>query len=133
MSKSQIKSVSQSLKRIATLIEKDPKFLAELEKWLNRYEISNVKRGERTYKDAPLIDAIDVYNNLGSDGLRFALDKLEISELRKIIMQNSLDPSKLSNKWKNKEKMINFILERIAARNSKGNAFMNYGNDRTQN
>ena len=131
MSKSEIKSVSQSLKRIATLIEKDPKFLAELEKWLNKYEISNEKRGERTYKDDSLIDAIDVYANVGLDGLSLALDKLEIPELRKIIMQNNLDPSKLSHKWKDKEKMIKLILERIAARATKGNAFMNYGHDKT--
>lgn len=131
MSKSEIKSVSQSLKRMATLIEKDPKFLAELEKWLNKYEISNEKRGERTYKDDSLIDAIDVYANVGLDGLRLALDKLEIPELRKIIMQTNLDPSKLSHKWKDKEKMIKLILERIAARATKGNAFMNYGHDKT--
>lgn len=131
MSKSESKLISHSLKRMAMLIEKDPKFLAELENWLNKYETSNEKRDERIYKDSPTIDAIDIYAKVGLDGLRLSLDKLEIPELRKIIMLNNLDPSKLSYKWRDKKKIVILILERIAARASKGNAFMNYGHDQT--
>lgn len=127
MSKNELKLVSQTLRKIAIIMEKEPKFLEDLERWLEKYEASSKKKSIGDHdKDTP-VDIFNVYSKEGKDGLASTLKALELPELRKIIISNNLDPSKLSHKWKDKEKIINLILERTAARSNKGRAFINYG------
>ena len=129
MSKSESKRISHLLKEIATLMERDPNFLSELNQWVDNYEVSGVKRGANDHKPPLSMDVFETFSRIGKKGLESTLNELEIPELRRIIMSNNLDPSKLSHKWKDKEKMVKLVVDRVSARASKGSAFMNYGQD----
>jgi hypothetical protein len=62
----------------------------------------------------------------GESALRQKLEQLELRELRTIVRKNGLDPSKLAEKWKNRERLINLIIQRMVSRKDKGKVFMNY-------
>lgn len=51
------------------------------------------------------------------------LDALSEKELKDIIAEYGMDPSKLAMKWKDKERIVQLILDTAMRRASKGDAF----------
>lgn len=125
MSKNKYSKVSELLKIIAYQIESNPKFISEIESFLRSYENREIK----DVSTEPILDVWSIHTELGIEGLVQKLNELPIGQLVKIIQKNSFDQSKLSYKWKNKDKLVQLIHDRILDRTTKGNIFLNYGKD----
>ena len=59
----------------------------------------------------------------GEDALLEQLSNLTDKELKDIIADYGMDPSKLAMKWKNRDRLINLIIDTSHRRASKGDAF----------
>lgn len=60
---------------------------------------------------------------IGETELRARLSSLSVDELKDVIAQYGMDPSKLAMKWKTSEKLIERIVEVSMSRAQKGDAF----------
>jgi hypothetical protein len=72
-------------------------------------------------KKAPL-DPVEVARK-GEEGLRATLSTLDLEQLRDVVAQYGMDPSKLVMKWKDKARVIDRIVEVSLDRAMKGSAF----------
>lgn len=59
----------------------------------------------------------------GDGTINEKLEQLSIDELKDIIAEHGMDNAKLAMKWKNKERLVTFILETAQRRSKKGDAF----------
>jgi hypothetical protein len=55
--------------------------------------------------------------------LRTRLAQLNLEELRDIIAEHAMDQDRLAMKWKDRNRVIDRIVERVTARAAKGSAF----------
>ncbi|MEK4508961.1 hypothetical protein [Paenibacillus sp. FSL K6-2524] len=65
----------------------------------------------------------------GADFLMTALEALNIEELKDVIAENGMDTAKLAMKWKDRNRLINHIVETTRRRSSRGDAFWNTGSE----
>ncbi len=116
------KRVVQILRIVATTIEENPQILTDTE--LSRLNVPVIKRKTNT----PLIDfsVFEVFAKGGEPALRKQLEPLEIKILKGIIAKNSFDPPKLTQKWRKKDRLVDFIVERVTVRSKKGQVFREY-------
>lgn len=70
-----------------------------------------------------VIDPFAVYGEVGESGLRERLRELDLEQLRDIVAQHGMDHDRLAMKWKNPERVIARITEKVSSRVSKGSAF----------
>lgn len=84
-------------------------------------EDGEAKRGKNRRAPAAL-DPVQVVRD-GEPALRNALEKLSLEQLRDIVAEYGMDPSRLVMKWNTPERVIDRILEMSVARAHKGNAF----------
>ena len=132
MSEDDLKVISKVLRRIATLVEDDPHFLHELDLWLKHYSDSANTAREVGTSTLPRVNVFEVYSTGGMKELDNILEQQDVVSLRKIIQNSNLDPSKLSHKWKDKERLVRLIKERVSSRANKGDVFMHYDSDSTK-
>ncbi len=113
------KIVVHILRIVAKKIEDNPELLTNAE--LSLLEMPVVKR-----KVEILIDfsVFDVFAKGGEPALREKLEPLEIKTLKNIIAKNSFDPAQLAKKWRSKDKLVDFIIDRVTTRSRKGQVFM---------
>jgi hypothetical protein len=83
-------------------------------------ESSGKKRGNR--RPAALFDPI-AESNRGETYLREKLGILTLEQLRDVIADFRMDPSKLVMKWKDRERIIEHIVMTALNRHQKGDAF----------
>ncbi|MGL5347999.1 MAG: hypothetical protein ACRDA3_11665 [Peptostreptococcaceae bacterium] len=79
-------------------------------------------KSKRRKKQPALLNPNTVITK-GEDVLKKELDKLEVPQLKDIISQYAMDPGKTTNKWKKKDRFINYIIEVATLRSKKGEAF----------
>lgn len=72
---------------------------------------------------APAPDPFAVYRTQGVEGLRAALDALELPTLRAIVRERRLDPARISARWTARERVISLIVDQVKARANHGQAF----------
>jgi hypothetical protein len=60
---------------------------------------------------------------VGEPHLRFELTKLNLEQLKDVVAEYGMDTSRLALKWKSPERLIDFIVTTVAARNRKGDVF----------
>lgn len=82
-----------------------------------------VEKKDKNLMDIQPTNVIDLYASKGEVALLEHLNSLEVSELKKVISVYGLDKSRTSKDWKNKDKLVNLILERVVSVVSKGEAF----------
>ena len=75
-------------------------------------------------RDKAVLDPIKLTED-GDPYLREKLEKLSEKELKDIIADYGMDPSKLAMKWKDRDRLIQLIMETSARRATKGDAFRN--------
>lgn len=80
-----------------------------------------VKRSAR--RKPGVINPFAVYNDIGEEGLRLRLSELDLEELRDLIAEHGMDHDRLAMKWKDPKRVIDRIVEKVAARSAKGSAF----------
>jgi hypothetical protein len=67
-------------------------------------------------------DPYEAYGD-GEETLRRALDPCDVDQLKDIIAEHGMDHDRLALKWKTPERLIERIVETVAARARKGDAF----------
>lgn len=108
---------------VATSIEQHPELVNDLD-FSDR--IVSPKRKRRLPYPPIDFDVFEVYATQGDEGLAEKLDGLDVMGLKRIVAMHGFDQSKLAEKWRSKQRLINLILDRVAARNDKGKVFKNY-------
>lgn len=78
------------------------------------------KRGNR--RAASLVDPLTAIQ-LGQQHLRSQLEPLDLEQLRDVLADYRMDPSKLAMKWKDRERVIEHIVATAVERGQKGDAF----------
>lgn len=115
---------------VAEEAAKNPGFMRRLEEALSTAkpvdkkpsaaEADKKRKGGR--RPAALLDPIELVRS-GEDVLRAKLAELDLDRLIDIVAQFGMDPSKLVMKWKDRDRVIDHIVERSSARATKGDAF----------
>lgn len=79
---------------------------------------------KRTGRRAPgPFDPFAVYIEDGEPGLRDKLGELDLEALRDIVAEHGMDHDRLAMKWKDTSRVIDRIVEKVAARTAKGSVF----------
>jgi hypothetical protein len=115
------KKIANILKIVAKKIVENPNILGDL-----NLATEDIPRFEQKKKEDNLLINFNIYAVFSDGGetvLREKLESFDIVTLKQIISRNSLDSSGLSRKWRKKDKIINLIVEKVAARSEKGHAF----------
>lgn len=81
--------------------------------------IGKQRKGRRT---PAVLDPVELARQ-GESVLREKLSALTLDQLRDIVAQYGMDPSKLIMKWKDTSRVIDRIVELALARSTKGDAF----------
>jgi hypothetical protein len=116
------KKLANFLKLLAKKITENPNILADLDFELE--DIPTIRQKKKKEESASAdLNIYQMFSNSGEFGLREELNSLDVEILRQIISCNSLDSSKLSRKWRKKDRLINLIVEKVAIRNEKGKSF----------
>lgn len=110
--------------------ERNPDFAQRLIVALGEAE-SSVRDGHRTRQSmgktksrpAAVIDPVATLADQGETALRSALLSLALDQLRDIVAEFAMDPSKLVMKWKKSDRVIEHIVENSKRRSVKGDAF----------
>lgn len=125
------KNLKKKIRALYNLVieeaEKNEEFVTSLEKIFSGEaenskdkNTAGAKRGSNR-RDQAVLDPI----KLAEDGnlTEEVLKPLTEKELKDIVAEYGMDPSKLAMKWKNKERLIRLILDTSFRRASKGDAF----------
>ncbi|GAB6987873.1 hypothetical protein [Nocardioides pyridinolyticus] len=82
------------------------------------------KQPKRTGRRSPgVLDPFAVYGDRGESGLRERLTELDLEQLRDIVAEHGMDHDRLAMKWKDPNRVIDRIIDKVAARAAKGSAF----------
>ena len=84
-------------------------------------DFGDIKRGKNRRAPAVLDPVLIVRD--GESALRNSLGNLSLDQLRDIVAEYGMDPSRLVMKWVASERVIDRIVEMSIARAHKGNAF----------
>lgn len=74
-------------------------------------------------KEPPALDPFMAFLEGGSVGLIKALEHVEVQECKTIISHYALDPSRSYVRWRKKERLVEFIVQRVKAIANKGEVF----------
>lgn len=85
-----------------------------------RGEDGPVRRGGR--RAPAVLDPVALAHE-GERQLREALGQLDLEKLHDVVAEYGMDPGKLVMKWKDRERVIDRIVEMALARSTKGDAF----------
>lgn len=123
-------SIEQKLKSFMSLLIREakanPAFGYELARIFESAALDS--KGANTGKaknrrNAAVLDPILMLQTKGESALKEALDRLDTEQLKDIVSEQGLDPTKLVLKWRNPGKIVLFILDAAKRRTTKGNAF----------
>lgn len=68
-------------------------------------------------------DPFAVYAEHGEAVLRERLEGLELEQLRNVVAEHGMDTDRLAMKWRDPDRVVNRIVERVVARAAKGDGF----------
>lgn len=81
-------------------------------------------KAKRTGRRPPgIIDPFAIYSQEDEQGLRLRLTDLDLEQLRDIVAEHGMDHDRLAMKWKDPQRVIDRIVEKVVSRTSKGSAF----------
>lgn len=108
-------------------VKKNPRFRDELTRALTdesevRQQLDSGRGKARNRRTAAVLDPYEAIKQ-GEDALRRMLEELTVEQLKDVVSQFAVDPSKLALKWKSKEKLVDLILQTTKGRLEKGDAF----------
>ncbi len=123
-----VQRIAGTLKRIVEAVTaeagRNRAFAASLERALEGAQGQDKGQPKRPHRRAPGgIDPFAVFADGGEEGVRRSLSKLSIEQLKDVVAEHGMDRSKLAMKWKTSDRFIDLILETVAARSRKGDAF----------
>lgn len=118
------KKVARTLRLLAGKIEENPDMLKDI--GLTLEDIPAVTPKKKVKEPSIDFDIFQIFADQGELVLRQKLEPLELKKLKRIVSQHGFDQSKLAEKWRNKARLMDLILERVAARSEKGKVFKEY-------
>ncbi|MBT9150053.1 MAG: hypothetical protein DDT40_00219 [candidate division WS2 bacterium] len=119
------KRVARILRLLAEKIEENPDILKGKE--LSPGDIPIVSRKKKKIEEPTIdFDIFQIFAEGGEQALQQKLEILDLRTLKRIVSQHGFDTSKLAEKWRNKERLVNLILDRVSARSDKGRVFKEY-------
>lgn len=119
------KRVARILRLLAERIEENPDILKGEELILE--DIPTITRKKKKTEEPTIdFDIFQIFAEGGKQALQQKLELLDLRTLKRIVSQHSFDLSKLAEKWRNKERLVNLILDRVSARSDKGRVFKEY-------
>jgi hypothetical protein len=125
-----LKEVKRKLRALCDAVlshaEANSEFLDEL---VGALGIEQRSSGSKPETPVPFDDVFDAFATLGVAEFRSVLEELEIVQLKAIVRSNRLDPTRLSDKWRTKQRFVDHIVSGVEARFARGDVFRNY--DRT--
>jgi hypothetical protein len=121
-------NITATLKRLLEAVSaeagRNPAFASSLEKALGAARGLEDRQPRRPHRRAPgVVDPFAVFADAGEDGIRRSLAQLSIEQLKDIVAEHGMDRSKLAMKWKTSDRFVELILETVATRSRKGDAF----------
>ena len=142
----EIAAVSAWLRALAARAESDPSLAAQLVATLRESGLASALTGEAsvtasaprargarqrsltrpvdaTSETPPPPDPFALYRAQGENGLRTALEGMELATLRAIVRERRLDPARISARWTTRERVIGLIVDQVKARANHGHAF----------
>jgi len=114
-----LKALGEIIKRL----EDDSAFIDMLEIFLN----SKTKSNSLQRIHLSEFDVFDEFSKNGREELSMRLESLSEEQLKSIIREHNLDSKKLAQKWKNKERLVTLILDRVETKSTKGDVFLKFG------
>lgn len=109
--------VSHILRTLAEKIEKKPELIGEL--GLDLSVITSTDNGNKKETRLVELDSFSIYAKEGEAALRSKLDELDLASLKNILDRHDFDPSQFAQKWKDKTRLINLIVKRVASRSKR--------------
>lgn len=109
----------QLLRSMADELDRNPELA-------DRLIPSRLKPADKHIQDATAseFDPFELLRTGGESALRERLELLDVPRLKAVISVNALDTTRLAQKWRDKQRLVSFIVERITARAQKGEVFM---------
>ena len=106
--------------------EKNTEFAIRLETILTEagIQIGRSKSSIPNKRNAPIIDVYNEWNARGESEFRLWLKDQPLAEIRLIIRQQDFDPTRKTAKWKESEKLSDFVVRCLNSRLSRGSAFI---------
>lgn len=104
--------------------EHNPAFSEKLGELFSEVSPAKQTPGRRTGRRTPaVLDPFAIMQEKGEVLLREALRQLDLEQLRDIVAEYGMDPSKLAMKWKAADRVIELVVSTAALRLTKGDAF----------
>ena len=108
--------------------ERNPKFAARVEALFSGLPERKVRMGApKSARSSNLPDVHAEWTNRGETEFRLWLRDQEISVLRGVIRRQDLDPTSRTTKWKESERLAQFIADGLGARLARGSSFIGRG------
>lgn len=116
-------TLSNLIVAIANEATRTPRFANALQTSLSPSS-AELPKARRTGRRSPgVIDPFAIYNDADEQGLRERLSALDLEQLRDIVAEHGMDHDRLAMKWKDHQRVISRIVEKVVSRTSKGSAF----------
>ena len=110
---------------------RNPEFAARLDHVLSRLPANTAKPPKRrAAPPAELPDLHAEWQQRGDTDFRFWLRDQPVATLRSLIRTHDFDPSRRTAKWKEAEKLANFIADGLKARLARGSSFLERGDNK---
>jgi hypothetical protein len=108
---------------------RNPEFSSKLESLLSDLpeKKTSAKRPAKTAPPEHLPDIHEEWNARGEIDFRLWLRDKPVSVLRAVVRAEDLDATRRTAKWKEAEKLADFIADSLRARQSRGSAFIGRG------
>ena len=123
-----VQRITGTLKRVLEAVTaeagRNPAFASSLEKALEVTPELERNLPKRPHRRSPgVIDPFSVFADAGEEGVRRSLSQLSIEQLKDVVAEHGMDRSTLAMKWKTSDRFVDLILETVATRSRKGDAF----------
>jgi hypothetical protein len=102
---SDAKRIANFLRVLADRLESDPNFVEEL-----------MPPKTRKKPKAPNFDLLSAIHQNGVESTRHQLMAMDIGELKSLISKNSFDTTGKVRKWKQKTRIVDFLIEAVSRR-----------------
>jgi hypothetical protein len=119
----EISNNDEFAKRMGSIFEDN------LVKGKSKAEIDMTKPKRSNRREPSKVDPFILLEQ-GVDAFKGALELLDIEELKDVIAEHGMDSAKLAMKWKDRNRLINHIIDTTQRRSSRGEAFWNTSSEK---
>lgn len=118
-------TLSKFFAAVATEASKGSRFANALKRALEPSVAApdNTARRRAHRRSPAALDPFAVYAERQESGLRDDLTALTVDQLKDIVAEYAMDNDRLAMKWKEPQRIIDRIVDRVTSRASKGSAF----------